>query len=455
MTIRRLLLGCLFVIACSCSGPNDKNQDGQNSISIDALINASEKGAHHVHVLLNKLSEEDRMVTIQQLLNEHPQASTLPLCDYFSGERLKTCRNAKTRVAERPHLWGEGPKKNRTTTPPPPAGTHPRPTDKRLIGTGPKSTRIRIQTQIQSPLLSHKALPIGCEQEDHDCRLREAIAALREQRLEWVAGICINPSEKWQSECFFRAGEQQAKLSTEKDSERTIGQAIALCLAAGEFLNECVQQSLIAHEITAPSSLNTDKAVWQHFIAQIQSFTDASLEIPAHLQDELQQRYFARILFNAYHASDTLTGNPTSQLPQSALPHLRATVAYFLVEHLAETQKEWGQDPQSLLKWGRLVNQVVAGKKSSPKKKKKPYPPTVIKDYWQEDTEGEEDKPALPYLGKSRRTWSKNAEIDAQICVLEALARHNTGLDLLRSATRHAEPQIVWTAVRLLNLMSR
>ena len=455
MYIRPLLLGLFCWIACSNSKPEGADQERPRSISIDALITASEKDAHHVHTLLNKLHPADRMVTVRKLLSEHPKASMLPLCDSFSDERLKDCRNAKTMVAERPHLWGEGPKQNRSTTPPPPAGTHPRPTDKRPMGTGPKSSRIRIQSNIDSPLLSHEPLPIGCDQDDHDCRLREALAALREKRYEWVSGICINPSPKWQSECFFRTGEQQARLSSERDSDRTIGQAIAFCLAAGEYRNECVQQSLIAHEIKAPASVEDDPAVWKHLFSQSQSFSESILAIPENLQEELHERYLSRILFNAYLSSDTLTGTPSKHLPASVAPHLRATVAYFLVERLAESTTDWGQDPQSLQRWGEMVTQYLQGQESSPMKTKRPYPPTAIKDYWQEDTEGDENKAALPYLGESRRTWSKNPRVDAQICVLEALARHNAGLDLLRSATRHADPQIVWTAIRLLRLMSK
>jgi hypothetical protein len=114
-----------------------------------------------------------------------------------------------------------------------------------------------------------------------------------------------------------------------------------------------------------------------------------------------------------------------------------------------ETKKDWGSNSAALTRLGReLLSQMEQPSKgtSPPHQAEK----ADLQDFWREDAEGDEDMPSTIYLGASRRTWSPDPLIDAQICILEALARHRLGEGLLQASTDHVNAQIAWTARRLI-----
>ena len=75
----------------------------------------------------------------------------------------------------------------------------------------------------------------------------------------------------------------------------------------------------------------------------------------------------------------------------------------------------------------------------------------AIRDFWQEDARGDEEMPALAYLGAARRSWSTDPLLDAQLALIEAFAQQEVAFDLLKACVDHVEPEIAWSAKRLLH----
>ena len=118
------------------------------------------------------------------------------------------------------------------------------------------------------------------------------------------------------------------------------------------------------------------------------------------------------------------------------------------LRHSIIKNQEWGSQLSDLRAWAKRLLQELE-KDPAVDSRQVSFTKVDFLDHWQEDARGDTNYPAVSYLGASRRTWSEDPEIDAELALLEAFARHHTAGELLLAAANHPSERVAWTAKRL------
>jgi hypothetical protein len=434
----------LFValVACSPSAPEEQ-------VASPDLAQAWKQGLPQLQQAVQELAPSERWIALQALMNKLPETATAPLCDWIPPDARERCQSTQAKIKGRPHLWGRaGPKQPKKH----PRASDPqqrRPSKLKRTASGPTKSFVVLPKNLPFPFAHLSPVSGQCTNQDPLCHQRLALKALRRNKVDESAAFCLQDSEMWQSECFFRMGEEQSKRTVNNLSKGDFSEAFRFCLAAGKFMPDCVQQSIIIHSLGAPAANDFNSQSWANVRAHASALNTAVLDIPKAFRQEILERYWSSLLLVSTQKAGTIRGTAQNQLPQMTRRHLRAAAAYQSVALQENTKKDWGADSAALARLGRELLMQMEQRSSpvpSPGKTKN----ANLQDFWSEDAQGDQDIPSTMYLGTSRRTWSPDPLLDAQICILEALARHRLGKDLLQASTEHPNAQIAWTAKRLI-----
>lgn len=440
-------------LALAACGPSPTNQAPQAQEETIDLVSAWAQGEAVLAQSLEQIPANDRWLALQLLMETHPEASTTALCEWVPPSSRPICESRKAKIQERPHLWGKARVNMPKTAPNAGEAQQPRPSKVKRTNSGPASSFVVTPKNLAFPFSNLKAAATRCEPQDSQCRQHLALAALRRNDLEGSASLCLNPSKLWQSECFFRMGEEQSTRTSKNLKKGTLADAMGLCFGADRFIPECIEQSIIQYSLAAPSADDPNPASWAIGLEHARALKDSNLQIPREFREELLERFWSALLLVSYQNTEDITGTPLEHLPKETIRHVRAAAAYQSVVLNMESETEWGSSEADLKRWGqRLLTELEnRSAQNTPKGK---VQKEDLQDFWRQDAEGDEDMPATIYLGASRRTFSDDPLIDAQICWLEALAQHKVGQELLQASTQNPNAQIAWTASRLIQAES-
>ena len=435
------LLGALL-LAVGC-GQSEEPAPPQAPAPLN-VVEVWENGFSELDAQLRWLPDEDRWLAIQTLLNERPEASEDPLCQLIAGPSRTACAQYKSKIKERPHLWGKAHQQfSRESVQGPPPGKP------RKSGTGPKKSRLVIPNTLHTPFLDLEETPINCPDSDVQCRIRKAIESIRRNQFEMAARVCRTDNTIWQSECFFRAGEEQAGRSSKHENRGHLEYAVSFCLASGKYGAECLKQTVIQYWLQAPSATSQQTKVWEVFLAHTDSLQKPEFSRHPDFFDQLVGMFWAGVLHQSYQIAVAVDGHPLDHLPSSYAPLVRSAAAYRWVQDLKrDDSPPSGSTHSDLENWGRKLLALLQ-ERSPLTQVTSPLIQQNVQDYWQEDARGDADMPAINYLGSSRRTWSEDSLLDAQLALIEAFARHGVAEELIEVTKTHPNPQLAWSATRL------
>ncbi len=269
--------------------------------------------------------------------------------------------------------------------------------------------------------------------------LSQAAIELASRDPQGAAALCAaveSDVSRW--ECFFGAAEELAHRSEE---ERFLP-AVELCLAAGQFKAPCLTH-LVRRVAVSCGGAAASSASLAGLTEGARALEQALAARDARLAQEASCRYWAVVTELAFHQATELSGDAVDQLPEQAAPHVRAAVAYRLLE------RELAQQDLGVLT-GRLAEVLERrGQELAPW-------PTQVRTgggepSWTVDRPGDEAVPATCYRANSRRALAAG-EADLAICLLEAAARLRAPASeaLLEQGRSHDDPLVRWTAERLL-----
>jgi hypothetical protein len=436
---RPILLFALSACSPSISDPPTRTTD---------LIQAWNQDLGALEKAVLALAPSERWLAVQALLASQPESATAPLCEWVPPNAKAQCEKTRSKITERPHLWGKARLNQPQVHPNPDEPAQPRPSKVVRGDSGPGTSFVVAPKGTLFPFSNLPPASSNCKANEPLCRQQLALGALRRNKLERSAAYCLQADTLWQSECFFRMAEDQSKRTSSNLSKGTFADAMRFCLAAGKFMPECMEQSIILYSLAAPAANDSVPDAWTTAIAHADALAESELGLPEAFQNELMERYWSSLLLVSTQHTDAVSGTALEFLPETTHRHLTAASAYQFVTNRAEQQTDWGNTSTDLEQLGQALLQQMARRsnKASPRGKLKK---AELQDFWREDAVGDENMPATMYLGASRRTWSADPLIDTQICILEALARQNRGKPLLLAATQHPNAQIAWTAKRL------
>ena len=409
------------------------------------LIEAWEQGELSLVAALESLPAEDRWLSLRSLLNEHPQISesASAICAALRETEQANCEAYTARIQERPHLWNKAHQRFNT------AQERPRVRGPaRSLGSGPSTTRILPPADTDSNLLHLPAVDPACGSEDTQCRIASAQASLKTGAHKAAAQICLSLQSSWQNECFFRLGETQASGESPSPERDSFSWAVNYCLASQDYAVECLDQVLIAYWLSSPPSTRKQASAWSSLQGQSEAFLSFESLATASWRSELLGRLWSGLMHHSYQQSTTISDlhSPLS-FPEKER-HIRSAAAFRWVQQRQLQNPDWGSQLSHLRKWAQLLLRELE-REPSEDFRVVSFTKIDFADHWQEDARGDSSYPAISYLGGSRRTWSDDPQIDTEIALLEAFARHRTALGLLLAAAEHPDDRVAWTARRL------
>ncbi|MCB9779297.1 MAG: hypothetical protein H6742_12090 [Alphaproteobacteria bacterium] len=288
----------------------------------------------------------------------------------------------------------------------------------------------------------------GNEVPEHSCLVERAREAARTGDLHGAAAACQAVGDvRWQPACMVEAAELGCRTQTVEHC----GIAAELCLGAGAWQVPCLEHvaetvATLADPATqAPSTAAATGASARGWAALRQRTTELELRLgPLDLlrAHRLVDRVWAESARLSYGRASVLVGDPLDQLPADARPHVRAAVAWRIVD---------AEPPASLSDGAAAVVEALGqrGARGRDRLLERNHPSPV--DLWTDDLPGEDELPWVAYLGPARRAVSSDPEIDARVVVLEAAARTSPPADWMLVEGLHDPARIVrWTAARLL-----
>ncbi len=286
------------------------------------------------------------------------------------------------------------------------------------------------------------AVPADCggDAPGHSCRWWKAGELADAGQVGTASAVCAGlDDERWRGVCL----EDVVRRSCSHDAPDGCGMAVELCMAAGRFQTLCLTEVAGALAATAPASEAPDGNAWAALTSRLREVERRSRDIDPMLGEALVQRTWAEATMLAYGQSRIPAGDPLDHVPEIAVPHVRAAIAW-----RQATQKIGGnlQSRADELATAMLRRSLRTGARPMPLGRVR------IAGYWAETLPGEEEFTAIPYLQDARRAWSSDPDLDRRLCVLEASARViPLDLGMLVEGLGADEVVVRWTAARLLS----
>ncbi|MFZ5475670.1 MAG: hypothetical protein ACOZNI_02745 [Myxococcota bacterium] len=339
----------------------------------------------------------ERTLYVEKLTEAHPNETKALCASLPEGRARKRCETLNAR----PHLGYEEPaKKGRAPAAPP------------RTAPGPGETRLPVGAL---PLAGEGAADVACDgvADRGACVDAAARALAAKGALAAVPVACAaHESPKLRDECVFLAAEGVSRGR----GAGAYAKGATLCAAAGEFAFPCHTHLLLYGLDRTPRA----EAMTEADVAAARAFVDAIRATWATAAPDVGEShagwFWARWLFGAWDASETVPGTPIAWLPDEAVPHARAAVTARL---------------QAL---GRLTGPIDArvatveaalATRARPEEKAGRFRPTTPKGTpkWTQDRTPEEAAtPTIWYLGLSRRPVHPDPKVDLALCVVAAAA---------------------------------
>ena len=349
----------------------------------------------------------------------HPGTSRAVCATVPAGVGRDQCEAINVRV----HLNTEAP--SRFTEAKPMGGASFDPTFTRLV---PQTTEAPAAEALAAT--PPVAVDCGGEETERTCRLRVAWErALAGASAREVAGVCAGLSEaRWQGECRFAA----AEAGFEAQGASWAEPAVSLCLAGTTFRTQCLTH------LAMKTGRHPD---WAFVVPAAEAVSGALEDWDPDLAARWRGRTWAEAAGSSLREAEALTGDLLEQLPEDAAPHVRASVAWRLLE-LEEAS------PRDLAGWSTRLTEVLSERPgAAPARYGRPPAGQKVRSLWRAE-EGDAARPRVGYLGTAWRGYADDPVIDGLICLLEAAARLERDA-LLAQGADHADPVVRWTAERL------
>lgn len=438
-------LALLAALATSCGGSAEVSEapgapgapeapetleDCEDAACREALVRARlAEDPAAAAALIDAMEEPvEQLATLSALVDEEPARIAL-ICPHLSARAaVEQCE----RYALRPHLFttpGE-PSVPQERTAPGPAGRDVLPAD---------------ATSIYAEVAPAGA---GCEEavDRTRCVGRKAREAAIEGGAIRAAALCRdleNPT--WQHECTFQAGEAMVQAV----GVPRYDEGVELCLLSGEYASNCLSHLFLALSRDVPDPTRARQEDWAGTLEEARAVAAFWRERAPAFADIEVSRFWTQTLTQAWQRADTVNGVSLPFLPKAARPHFRAGAAMRLVVLEREAERD-------LAGWRQRLDEALADRVpyvgGEPELEGRRAPLEIVADRWPEDLGQEGRRPAVFYLGTSRRTVGETPEEDRLIVLLEALARvQPPGAEAaLREALAHPSDAVSWTARRLL-----
>ncbi len=360
---------------------------------------------------LGSLDAVAQEAVVLDLIKRRPEIMG-ELCDALpAGPAAERCK----RLGGRPHLLGRG-----------------EPDQDRIPGV-PGFTDHTGVGALPSPWSSVPADQASCDRAQDACWSRDVTQAAANGDPRSVAAVCNGvPDERFRKECFFRGAEASAVLRGRATAE-TMPTAAQLCLGAGRYAELCVRELARAIARGAPAADQDDVAGWEHAAAAVQALEAGLAERDPTVAARVADRAWAELLWGSYQRAEQVHGLPAASLPPAAAPHLRASLAWFLLEQEGPSAQGRGWEA-----WVERAALALASAEPTRAPSEGPRPPT--RSVGSSIDPATHEGPWVHYLGDSYRRPLPDPSQDLQACLLEAAARQRAPQLLEQAAQRAAAP---------------
>ncbi len=279
-----------------------------------------------------------------------------------------------------------------------------------------------------------------CAAGDDACHRKEAALVARLGQAEAAAGLCAAIADpRWSQECRFEAAEAAAKQRG-ADGQQDMAE---LCLGTGGYQARCFHHGARLLATAAPDAAAPPEA-WDPLRESAASMAVFWTERDPAFGRWQQDRLWSYALWQAMAHTPTPGAGSLTGLPPEATPHIRQALA---LRMMPEAPRSAGLDArlQALNEALDFIPPVFVARG----RPERMHPGAPL---WPTDVNAEDEAmPAAFCLGSSRRTVSPDRDVDGRIVLLEAAARQTPPLTaLLQEGSQEADPQVQWTARRLL-----
>ena len=348
--------------------------------------------------------------------------------------RAPTTRAFCARNAKRPHLW----MKSKAAA----SGVRSAP--------GPLEARLTLPADANSRFSDGVAATpdaLGCANEPLDVACVSAAAEeLVADDVDAAAAACrALPEGRWRKECFFSVGEEAGLRAGAED----YADVLELCAAAGDFSDNCASHVTVRKAIALATPVCAgDPAAWAALGPWSTAIGAAWAPHGESRRAAAVGTFWAAAFDRAYAHAPAVGGDAIDHVPAEALPQLRGSLAWRLLELEGGTSRGLEAWAARLLELMDRRVGVADGWRFRGVQVKSPISWPLDRD------DAERALPATIYRVGSRRVWSEDPHTDAIIVVLEAAARaaEPAHLTLLDEGLTHADPLVQRTAERLVEM---
>ena len=273
------------------------------------------------------------------------------------------------------------------------------------------------------------------------CRSIAAEQSAEEGDATRAAGICLGlDAGATRDECHFKAAEAMAR----KRGIDSYPDAVDLCLVAGDFEGNCLGHVLRALVAEAPAASDPSPTAWAPLLAGADQIGAAWSQRDPDYGRHSREVFWSELTMQAMARASVATGDLQEVLPDEALPHLRAAIAWRIVDGL-------GSEPVDLPTLEARFDQAMKARDKGISPRQRAGPVGGARDLWGAHPSMGEEGPTVVYRATSRRLISPDPQVDRSICLLEALARARPGEPASLEAARNLpDPLAQRTAERLL-----
>ncbi|MFH1468006.1 MAG: hypothetical protein ABIO70_26705 [Pseudomonadota bacterium] len=290
-----------------------------------------------------------------------------------------------------------------------------------------------------SPFAALTPAPLGCDARLDACWQDRLERAERDRATTAeIAALCAAiPTRDLRQECCFKAAAAVSSDTTHISVERVV----SLCLAAGSYAGPCLHEALLMKGVRAhtPAATEEHREAW-HWLRDLAHDSERELTRLGHPREGalLRDRIWAEAMTVAYGDTETLVGTPLDLTPEEAHPHIRAAIAWHLVETVEATDP-----PASFATQLELAEAVVAARGTAGLPVARLRSPHRAPGWMSTPVE-----PGVFFLDDARRPTSEDPQVDLALALLAAAARSSRD-DLLVEVSASPDPLLAHAAAAM------